>query len=226
MDNINIQNEEEKLFEEWEKAQPCEKAFVRDGVVDEEVFVRQPCRFVFVLKEANQFGEAKEYEGSLAKFVKDGAPNNGGHTWNPVCKWLTGTDKVYNQAERRDVLKPIAVVNLKKEDGGNRTDMNALRDRVERDKEFLKRQLEIYVKREPVVFVCCGPWLLTMLKNSVQPLFKNHDSLEVSRNDSILYIKPYTTKKVYFVAFNHPNCRKASLTLINEFKKIKALFAV
>ena len=226
MSKTSIQSEESELFNEWEKVWPCENAFVRDGVVDEEVFLHQPCRFVLVLKEANQFGKPKEYEGSLAKFVKDGAPRNGGHTWNPVCKWLTGTDKVFNQAERRDILKPIAVVNLKKVDGGNATDMNALRDRVARDKEFLKRQLEIYVKREPVVFVCCGPWLLTMLKNSVLPLFKNYDSLEINRNDSILYIKPYSNRKAYFVAFNHPNCRKASSILINEFKKMRALFAV
>lgn len=220
----SIRNQERDLFTEWEDARPSKNAFVRDGVVDEQAFASLPCRFVFVLKEANQFGNA--YDGSLANFVKDGAPGNGGHTWNPVCKWLTGTDKVFSQEERKDILKSIAVVNLKKEDGGNKTDMNALRERVERDNEFLKRQLGIYIEQTPVVFVCCGTRLLSMLKNSVLPLFSDYDSLDFNRVDSTLYIKPYSDRKIYFVAFNHPNCRKSSSTLINEFKKIRTLCSV
>ena len=218
----NIRNQESDLFTEWEDARPSKNKFVRDGVVDEQVFASQSFRFVFVLKEANQFGNA--YEGSLANFVKEGAPGNGGHTWNPICKWLTGTDRVFAQAERKNILRSIAVLNLKKEDGCNKTDMNKLLDRVERDKEFLKRQLGIYIKHDPVVFVCCGPGLLSMLKKSVLSLFHDYDNLEICRKDSIKYIKPYSSRKIYFVAFNHPNCRKSSLTLINEFKKIRTLF--
>lgn len=216
----NIVRQESDLFAEWQGACPHEK-FIRDGVVDMSTFESQLCRFVFVLKETNLFGD--DYDASLVEFVKDGAPGNGGHTWNSVCKWLTGANKVFTQAERKVILKSVAVVNLKKEDGKSKTDMKVLRDRVERDKEFLKRQLGIYIKHDPVVFVCCGPWLLSMLKNSVLPLFSDYDSLDIVANGSIRYIKPYLCRKVYFVAFSHPNCRKSSMTLINEFKKIKTL---
>ncbi len=196
----NIVRQESDLFAEWQGACPHEK-FIRDGVVDMSTFESQLCRFVFVLKETNLFGD--DYDASLVEFVKDGAPGNGGHTWNSVCKWLTGANKVFTQAERKVILKSVAVVNLKKEDGKSKTDMKVLRDRVERDKEFLKRQLGIYIKHDPVVF--------------------DYDSLDIVANGSIRYIKPYLCRKVYFVAFSHPNCRKSSMTLINEFKKIKTL---
>ena len=215
-----IGDQEKELFAEW-RNEARERGFICDGVVDEATFLDQPCHFVFVLKETNQFGNA--CDASLAKFLKDGAPKNGGHTWNPVCKWLTGTHRIFTQTERKNILKSIAVINLKKEDGGTTTNMNALGKRVERDKEFLKRQLGIYIMHDPVVFICCGPWLLSMLKNNVMPLLSDHDSLDLHTNGSIRYIKPYSNRKVYFVAFNHPNCRKSSSTLIDEFKKIKAL---
>jgi hypothetical protein len=215
-----IISQERDLFTEWKGTQPNEK-FICDGIVDVPTFESQIYRIVFVLKETNQLGD--DYDASLVKFVKDGAPGNGGHTWNPVCKWLTGINKIFTQAERKDILKAIAVVNLKKEDGGNKTDLKTLRERVARDKEFLKRQIGIYIKHDPVVFVCCGPWLLSMLKNTVLPLFSDCDGLDIITSDSLKYIKPYLYRKVYFVAFSHPNCRESSATLINEFKKIKAL---
>lgn len=153
-------------------------------------------------------------ETPLPVFLRDGAPRNGGHTWNPVCRWLTGENRTFSLSERAKILKRIAVVNLKKEDGGSFTDMKALEQVVARDRSFIKRQLDIYAAVAPVVFVCCGPGLLSMLNEFI---FGN---IELLRVQSLVYAKP-DARDVYFVAFKHPNCKITEMT--NRFKEILSL---
>ena len=203
--------QEEKLFAEWRK---CTKNFVIDGIIDVKTFLQQPCHFVFVLKETNQMGKTP-----LTSFLRDGAPGNGGHTWNPVCKWLSGEDKIFSQEDRRQILARIAVMNLKKEDGGSVTNMQKLNDVVKKDKDFIKRQLEIYSELSPVVFVCCGPGLLSMLNTHVL------GNIDLHPNTSMPYAKP-DNREVYYVAFNHPNCRKLSKDMIKRFKEITSLISL
>ena len=91
---MSIVERERNLFDSWRKTTAN---FVEDGVVDEQRFLQQPCRFVFVLKEANQMGET-----TLTDFLRNGAPKDGGHTWNPVCRWLTGEkSRSYSPPERK-----------------------------------------------------------------------------------------------------------------------------
>ena len=106
-------------------------------------------------------------------------------------------------------------MNLKKEDGCSVTDMRELENAVKRDKDFIKSQMEIYVQHAPVVFICCGPWLLTMISKHV------YDDARIERAALLPFMKPYADREVYFVAFNHPNARKADL--VTKFGSIQAL---
>ena len=129
-----IAEKEAALFARWIKT--TDKNFVVDGVVDEPTFLQQECRLIFLLKEANQMGRT-----ALPEFLRNGAPENGGHTWNPVCRWLTGDEsRAFTPQERSKILRKVAVINLKKEDGGSRTNLNDIRAAVEKDKEFIKMQ--------------------------------------------------------------------------------------
>ena len=205
---MSIKERERSLFEGWRAKT---KNFIEDGVVDEQSFLQQQCRYVFVLKEANQMGTT-----TLTDFLRDGAPGNGGHTWNPVCRWLTGeASRTFTTAERKEILRDIAVMNLKKEDGGNVTDMRELERVVERDCDLIKAQMEIYIQHEPVVFICCGSGLLTMISRHV------FSGVEIDRNATLPFIKPYAGREAYFVGFNHPNARKADLAA--KFRSIHSL---
>ena len=198
MNTNSISAKELQLFNRWRKTT---SSFVVDGVVDEAVFLKQQCKIVLILKEANQMGET-----ALNEFLRNGAPGNGGHTWNPVCRWLTGEEtRMFSQDERKEVLRRIAVMNLKKKDGGSTTDMQELATFVEADKEFIAEQLSFYSEFEPVIFVCCGPWILTMLNDHVLGQHK------INRDAPFAFIKPDDNREVYYVAFNHPNCRKAGM---------------
>ena len=196
--NTNIEAKEEQLFNRWRKTTTD---FVVDGVVDEAVFLKQQCRIVLILKEANQIGKT-----ALNEFLRNGAPENGGHTWNPVCRWLTGEEsRVFSQDERKEILRRIAVMNLKKKDGREKTNMQELATFVEADKEFIAEQLSFYSEFEPVIFVCCGPWVLTMLNDHVLGKRK------INRDAPFAFIKPEDNHEIYYVAFNHPNCRKSGM---------------
>ena len=204
-----IKESERRLFAKWRTNIGPKGAFIEDGVVDERQFLQEPCRFVFVLKEANQMGKT-----SLTDFLSNGAPGNGGHTWNPVCRWLTGEKtRVFSPDERKDILRRIAVMNLKKEDGGSVTDMRKLEEVVKRDSGFIKSQMEIYAQHVPVAFICCGPWLLSMISQHV------YDNASIEREAPIPFMKPFVGREVYFVAFNHPNAKVENLVTKFEFVK-------
>lgn len=210
---ISIREQERRLFDAWREQMPSiEKAYIEDGVVDEDRFLQQKWRYVFVLKEANDLNM------SLVDFLKTGAPGNGGHTWNPVCRWLMGIDsREFSQEERAEILRNIAVVNLKKEnrqfDGAYTTNHSHLEKVVERDRQWLKKQFEIYAKHPPVVFVCCGPGLLTMISHHL------FDDAIIQRDSVLPFMQPDANRKVLFVAFNHPNAKKRGLTA--KFKAIQ-----
>lgn len=205
-----IVEKEKELFEIWKQGK---KNFVMDGVVDEHTFLEQKCHFVFILKETDQMGNT-----ALPTFLGDGAPGNGGHTWNPVCRWLTGEDRVFSLQERADILKKIAVVNLKKEDGGPNTDMAILENVVREDKDYIKKQLSFYYTGiTPVVFVCCGPYILSMLNDNIL------GKVDLHINKPLPYAKP-DDREIYYVAFNHPNAKKAGLT--KKFKLIASLIGM
>lgn len=213
---MSIEERERRLFDAWREQRPSiAKHFIEDGVVDEERFLQQKCRYVFVLKEANDLGM------SLVDFLRDGASGNGGHTWNPVCRWLTGRNEQFSPEQRADILRDIAVVNLKKEDrkydGGYATSLGQLGKTLERDRDFIRKQLEIYAQYPPVVFVCCGPGSLTMIQKQIFP------SAKIQRDSVLPYMQPDASRREFYVAFNHPNAKKTGLT--EKFQAIQTLIA-
>lgn len=203
----SICEQERQLFEDWRLKGDTD--FIEDGVVDERCFLQQKCRFVFILKEANQMGQT-----SLTSFLKNGAPKNGGHTWNPVCRWLVGENsRIFSPEERSRILRKIAIVNVKKEDGGSVTNMTKLKRVVERDREYIKAQLNLYAEFAPVVFICCGPGLLSMIQQYV------FNQAVIQRKAPLPFMRPFADREVYFVAFYHPNARQSGL--VEKFNSIR-----
>jgi len=209
--SISIVAKENELFERWRKTTAN---FVVDGVVNEEAFLKESCRFVFILKEANQMGKT-----SLIDFLKNGAPKNGGHTWNPVCRWLTGeSSRVFSPKERSTILGKIAIVNLKKEDGGSVTNLAKLRQVVAKDRDYIKTQLSFYSEFVPVIFICCGPGLLSMIRDNV------FNQTVIQRDSPLPFMKPFADREVYFVAFYHPNAKMAGL--VEKFNSIRTFLPI
>lgn len=195
------------MFREWKASDSGSRkgVFVEDGVVCESKFLASKIRYVFVLKECDAL------RSSLVEFLRKGAyaneNGNGGHTWNPVCRWLKGLNSgvLFSPEERAEILSPIAVVNLKKHDEGNiSTDMGSLRDVACRDKKFLKKQFEIYAGETPAVFVCCGPGMFDIVVSDVM----GEDTQSIDHGHRPVFKQIGNS---YFLAFSHPNARKPGL---------------
>lgn len=211
---MHISKQESKLFDKWKKETKDVKGhFVSDGVVCEEVFLKQDLKYVFILKEVNDLFSSYK---SLTEFLRDGAPKNGGHTWNPVCRWVEQDFKAGQS--RKQVLSKIAAINLKKHDEcRTTTDMAALREVVLRDKKHILEQMKIYQGHGPTVFICCGSGMFDLVAGCVcgidVSLIDHNKKPTACRldNDSCI------------LAFSHPNSRKAGLDkLFREY--INALF--
>lgn len=193
---------EARLFDKWKQETKDVKGhFVSDGIVSEEVFLKQETKYVFILKEVNDLFTSYQ---SLCDFLREGAPKNGGHTWNPICRWVDKNFK--NGQSRKEVLSRIAAINLKKHDECmTTTDMSALQKVVLRDRKYILEQMKLYQGYGPTVFVCCGPGLFDLVANCVC-------GIDVSLIDHNK--KPtacYLGEDAFLLAFSHPNSRKGGL---------------
>ena len=135
---MSIRELEEKLFDEWQEKEKLEynienkKIFVRDGLVDEESYFKAPVKILYLLKEVN--GGDKDWD--LREFIRGGGQ---AYTWNNITRWTKGIFRYseelnwssleeINEDSRKETLKHIIVVNLKKISGGHTTDYKKLED--------------------------------------------------------------------------------------------------
>lgn len=155
---MSIRDDENALFRKWEKRH---EDFVADGVVSEKDYRKADPKIVFILKEVND-EDGRCWD--LRDFLKKGAPG-GADTWGNVARWAHAIRKqgakfdeeIYEEGTsvgfRRDALKRICAINLKKTPGGSKTNQKRLRNAVEDDNDFIAEQYELY---RPDLTICAG----------------------------------------------------------------------
>lgn len=152
---MSIRESEEALFAEWRLK---DGNFYPDGVVDEEAYLQSQLKLLFVLKEVN---DPSGEEWDLREFIRDA---DRPESWNQLTRWVDGIRRLpedipwnkiveVDQEKRRNTLRSIAVVNLKKSAGGHTTDSASLEKRAARDQILLRKQFLLY---EPDLIICCG----------------------------------------------------------------------
>ncbi|HHF2959431.1 TPA: hypothetical protein ACPJ0D_004665 [Vibrio diabolicus] len=168
---MSIYEYETKLFDSWIGKR---EGFVVDGVVSEEHYINSPLKLCFVLKEVNDEGGGG---WDLRQFVRDGARS---HTWNNISRWVKCISKFdqdvswseladITEEDRKDTLKSICAMNLKKSPGGHTTIKASFNEVVTEDKEYIHKQYSLY---SPDITVCCGTgwefrWALDLDKTEV-----------------------------------------------------------
>lgn len=141
---MSIKKEEDLLFEELKN---CSPEIVCDGIVDEKSFLSARYRIVYILKEVNG---GKNWD--LRDFVYDGGR---AQTWDNIARWTEGIlswEKDFlwedmqknNENRRKEELKKIAVVNLKKTSGGHTADEKEIHSAACLNSEILKKQIGLY----------------------------------------------------------------------------------
>lgn len=139
----------------WHEKHANYQWFNADGIVDYERWAALPDgkRILVLLKETNGL------QGSLTEFLRHGGNQTYWRSWNNVARWanliLNGTYwKFVSRPELNDMIRNIAVVNLKKYAGGARANRKEVFDESLKDADLLKRQIMLY---EPDI-ILTGGW--------------------------------------------------------------------
>ena len=150
-----LRRDEASLMTEWQTRWAQSACFNADGVVDYERWSALPDRkhIVVLLKETNGL------HGSLVEFLYHGGSKTYYRTWNNVARWanmiLNGTYwKFVPKSSLDDMVRNIAVVNLKKCPGGAIASSKAVRQAARQDADLLKCQIQLY---EPDI-ILTGGW--------------------------------------------------------------------
>ena len=170
-----ITESENQLFEEWHASwQTDGLQFVKDGMVCPVEYERAPVRLLFILKEAN------DPDNSFDLRELPRGDNIPWQTWNTVTRWIEGIEALHNDPPNiipwnelkggipinrlQKALRKIIVVNLKKQPGGANADLVKLGIAVCRDREFIRRQLALYLcKYAPNYVICCSDAVTELL---------------------------------------------------------------
>ena len=216
---MTISAKEEELFKEWEKRR---ESFVRDGAVSEHDYRTSCPRIAFILKEANDPGD----DFDLRQFLQN---RNGGKgtTWNNVARWVHGIRNLPSECDwscyenvdarfRREELRGIVAMNLKKSPGGSSTRNSELKSVTRDDAEFIQKQYALY---DPDITICGGA-------DTTGELFRKvvHPKMSWKQTTGgVCWYRRDTHKCV--VAFAHPaaRVRKAHLlgALLDAIKEIR-----
>lgn len=158
-ENIN------KLFNEWIENSHFKngEVFVKDGVINPDVFYSSNLRPLFLLKEA--YGKSKD-DCNIAEEHNCNTGENciqKNKTWPNISRWtyaLMNTTKEKSaeyveldcfKYKKNEYLQRIAVVNIKKLSGTSISISKNLKYFVKQDAEKLRSQIEII---KPTVIVC------------------------------------------------------------------------
>lgn len=153
---MKILTQEEALFAEWRSNR---SGFVSDGVVSEADYLESEVKLCFILKEVNDPKDGGEWD--LRTFLYKGARPQ---TWNNIARWVNNIRFINRDIKwaalssvtkeyRKQHLRSICAMNLKKSPGGHTTNVTKFKDVVEDDRAYIKRQYDIY---HPDITICCG----------------------------------------------------------------------
>lgn len=166
---------EEALYDEWKRLGSwTHKNFVRDGVVNPEVYlsiVKPEPRVLFLLREANWPEDGMNHD--MRPYLADGAAVRGvdgslqkvWRNWQVIARWakLLRTsdhitwaqidDEALSVRFRKTELERVAVVNLKKEGGVAAVNWQTLDRYVKACGHLVRRQIDLY---RPDIILCGG----------------------------------------------------------------------
>ena len=196
----------ESLFAEWKSTYGI-TAFIKDGIVDPSRYEKP--HVLFVLRDMNC-----SRENDLRQDLqRDGS---GWKTWNNIGRWtkalLDGCSeypKDMSTSNRVDQLVRIAVMNLKKQGGTNRTPGDELKKAVEKQHDLISREISLC---SPDIIICCGLPMTGCPSNAdllFRHVFSNHSDWEKFPSPNLptswwFYHAEIEGRSVPVISFCHP----------------------
>jgi hypothetical protein len=141
------------------------RQFISDGAID-PVRWGNKRKVLFLLKEAYD-NDVDRQDWDLCEAIREKWKGPKYKIWHLVAKWCYGIQEAGEkfpsllQVESaspehlKEAFLSAAVVNIKKSDGSSKSDMDDLRWFYERDKDVLKKQVELLA---PEIIICGYTW--------------------------------------------------------------------
>ncbi|MDU4209903.1 MAG: hypothetical protein E6Z20_07125 [Finegoldia magna] len=193
---MDIKEKEKDIFDKLRKIDP---SIVEDGIVNEEEYLDSKYKIVYIMKEVNG-GSG----WNLKDFLSEGGRSQ---TWDNVARWTEGLlnlnqeyDWAYleknNEKRRKDFLKKIGVINLKKTPGHHTSEYKKISMAAFENRNLIKKQVDLY---NPDIIICCGT-ADDFVKNYFESKFVNWNMTK----RGVQFIK---FKEKIIVSFTHPEAR-------------------
>ncbi len=207
----NIQEEYENLLDQEASKYPN---FVKDGIVDYETFNKQPLKILWILKEANNNND----NGDLRKYIQNPTIYR---KWKASylsilhvsCGLLSNINDFDSLKLDMDVFKKIALININKLGGGNRTNWREFIPKYQLFKDLIIQQMKL-INPDVVIFGNVF-WLMW---NEMKNFHVNDDETEYKMNE--IYknkIKTHCNSHRIFIETYHPG--QTNLTKKMYFEK-------
>jgi hypothetical protein len=139
---INI--ELDKLFDEWQQSDPrYREKFIRDGIVNENLFQKAELKILFLVKDAN---DPSQGQWNLADYLDKRLSQNFSIR---IAEWAYGILNDFPPIDTatpellHSALRSVAVMNIKKIGGGARAKYEEIAQHAQRDREFIQKQIAI-----------------------------------------------------------------------------------
>jgi hypothetical protein len=220
MAQTTIYQQEQDLFSEWKEKRPN---IIYDGVVNETEYAKCNPKIVYLLKEVN--GEPADGKGWDLRDLLNKARTKEEEasivpTFNNITRWTYGIRSIFENPDaiitskqiaivdndfRREQLKYIAVMNVKKVSGLAAASNSAIKRYASEDEKFLLRQLRIY---SPQIVICCGT-------DECYPI-------DLSWDKTANGVEYAIDGETVVISFKHPNrkAKKLTFVLIDAIKEI------
>lgn len=219
----------EKLFDQWSAAHKFE-VFCKDGIVDEKTYNEQELNVLLILKDVNNAkpGEEVDLRKSLVTRTDEG------RTWFNAARWCSGLlgekydkTKYMDSLKQHEVMKRVAVINLKKEAGGARASDECILTYSKNDAEQIRKEIEIC---NPDLVITCGRVVFECLKNIIYEFKPDEGNLygkvvfdgKMNKYGNYFDISKFLHKEkpVYIVEYRHPNQATLQGTLAEHYENM------
>ncbi|OQA84751.1 MAG: hypothetical protein BWY27_01438 [Bacteroidetes bacterium ADurb.Bin234] len=232
-----IEEKENELFTLWESEfeKNGDSGFCRDGLIfngalynedqnrhsgnQEEIWSKAKRKIVFFMKEAND-NEGEDYR-EWWLYARTGKM-----FFRMIYSWLNGLtivgpdSRIPSMIAELDKSIPLCIVNAKKKSGGSFANYNEIYDHVNRYKDFLRQQLDIY---SPNIIVCGGSRKMADIAKALYG-----DVIDFVKMEGSNWIWYSVEKKLILIDSYHPSApgitnEEKYDTLIEHFQKFLRL---
>ena len=175
------------------------KIFVKDGIICDEEY-SEP-HVLFIMRDMNT---GKEVD--LREEIREWG--SGWKTWNNAARWaqalLTGNEEYPRDIDRREQMRKVAVINIKKEAGGARASRQELIVAASTYGSYTLRQIELC---DPEIIICGGFGNADLLKDYVfKELSSEWKKHPAAHFDATwwYYYATINEKQIPVISFCHP----------------------